>query len=326
MASLEIPTLEASRAARSRLGERVRETPVWRWSGGELEALLGAQTEVFAKLELLQVTGTFKARGALLNVLDLPAGQGLTAVSAGNHAIAVAYAAHATGRHAKVVMPANADPYRVAKCGAFGGEVVLAANVHQAFEEAGRIEREEGRFFVHPFDGPATALGTSTVGLELCDQVPDLEAVVVPTGGGGLLGGIAAAVRQRLPQCEVIGVEPEGADTMHRSFAAGGPQAIERVATIADSLGAPHVAAYSFGLCRRFVSRLVKVDDAALRQAMGLLFRDLKLAVEPAAAAGPAALLGPLRESLRGRRVALILCGTNLSAERFSELLLGAPP
>ncbi|MEM7480733.1 MAG: pyridoxal-phosphate dependent enzyme [Acidobacteriota bacterium] len=325
MSDGSIPIPEDIRAARKSLADRVVTTPTWQWRSRELTERLGDDTAVFLKLEIFQVTGTFKARGALLNCLDLPEGQGVTAVSAGNHAIAVAFAAQATGRRAKVVMPENADPFRVEAARAWGAEVLLAPDVHHAFERVRKIEREEGRYFVHPFDGPTTALGTATLGLELCEQVPDLDAVIIPVGGGGLCGGVAAAVKQMRPACRVIGVEPTGADSMHRSFAAGEPRSIERVDTIADSLGAPHAAQYSFDLCRRFVDELVKVDDDAIRHSMALLFREMKLALEPAAAAATAALWGPLRESLRGQRVALIVCGTNQSPERFAEHLRAAP-
>lgn len=315
------PTLAEIRDARARLGERVRTTPVWRWEGRELEGLAPG-TEVHLKLELFQHGGTFKARGALLNVMALDAAalrRGVTAVSAGNHAIAVAWAARQVGTTAKVVMPETASPARVDACRAEGAEVVLVVDVHAAFEEVRKIERDEGRAFVHPFEGPLTALGTATVGLELMEQVADLDAVVVPIGGGGLAAGIATAVKHLRADCTVFGVEPRGADSMHRSFAAGSPQGIDRVRTIADSLGAPHAAPYSFALCRRHVDELAMVEDDELRRAMGRLFRGMKLAVEPAGAASTAALLGPLRERLAGRRVGLVVCGSNLDLDTFAR-------
>ena len=307
-------------AARSALGDRVLETPVHRWRGLEIEDALGAETEVVLKLELFQRTGTFKPRGALTNMLNLsPAARarGVTAVSAGNHAIATAYAAKILGTSAKVVMMAAANPLRVDLCRRYGAEVVQVADVHTAFDTVKRIERDEGRAFVHPFEGRLTVLGQATVGLELCRQVADLDAVVVPIGGGGLCAGIARAVKLMQPECLVFGVEPEGADTMHRSFAAGAPQAIDAVQTIADSLGAPYAAPYSFEMCRRHVDELVMIDDQAMRQAMALLFREMKLGVEPAGAAATAALIGPLRERLRGKRVAVIVCGANIDTASF---------
>lgn len=314
---------EVSEAART-LAMRIVRTPISVLKGPEIESLLGTDTSVFAKLELFQHTGTFKARGALLNGLSLTEEQqrrGVTATSAGNHAIAVAFAAREVASHAKVVMIATANPLRIELCKAYGAQLELAADAHAGFARVKILEAEEGRTLIHPFDGRATALGTATLGMELCEQVPDLDAVIVPIGGGGLCAGVASAVKLFAPRCEVIGVEPEGADSMHRSFAAGEPRAIERVATIADSLGAPYALPFSFELCRRNVDRLVLVSDRELRGAMRLLLRTAKLAVEPAGAAATAALVGPLREHLRGKRVAVIVCGSNIDAQSFARLI-----
>ena len=319
---VSIPTLADIKAAREKLGDLVLETPVWHGRTDGLALAVGEGTELFFKLELLQHAGSFKPRGALMNMLDLSTEQlarGVTAISAGNHAIAVGYAVKVLGTHAKVVMTKTANPARVAKCKAFGAETILADDVHSGFERVRQIERDEGRFFVHPFEGPLTALGTATVGLELCEKVPDLDAVIVPIGGGGLCAGIAAAVKQMQPQCRIFGVEPEGADSMHKSFASGKPEAIDKVRTIADSLGAPHAAPYSLSLCQKFVDELVMIDDDAMCRAMALLFNELKLAVEPAGAAATAALCGPLRQRLSGKRVGLIVCGTNIDSASFNE-------
>lgn len=319
-------TLAAIAATAARIAPYILATPVRRWQDDAIEALLPG-TAVWLKEELFQRTGSFKPRGALSVMLDLDAAsraRGVTAVSAGNHAMAVAYAARVLHTSAKVVMPKTANTYRIAASRALGAEVELTENVHAAFERVREIERTEGRTFVHPFEGPLTALGTATLGLELIDQVKDLEAVVVPIGGGGLAAGVAAAVKLRHPSCLVFGVEPVGADSMSRSFAAGSPQAIEAVGTIADSLGAPHAAPYSYDLCRRFVDELVLVDDDSLRHAMLLLFRSAKLVVEPAGAAATAALVGPLRDRLRGRKVALIVCGANIDPQSYGRHLAGA--
>lgn len=314
--------LEEIRATRERLGERINRTPVHAWKSLRLEENLGAGTEVWLKLELLQRTGTFKPRGALSNLLVLDEkmlSRGVTAVSAGNHAIATAYAARALGTTAKVVMIRAANPFRIEQCRRYGAEVVFADNVHTAFDVVREIEREEGRFFVHPFEGLRTTLGTATVGLEWCEQVSGMQAVIIPIGGGGLCAGIAAAIKQLQPDCEVFGVEPEGADTMHRSFAAGEPVAIDKVDTIADSLGAPHAEPFSFALCRRYVDELVRISDDDMRRAMRLIFDELKFAVEPACAAATAALLGPLRDRLAGKRVGVILCGSNIDLATFQR-------
>src|SRR5210317_725161 len=234
------PHINEIRALREKLTQETAVTPVLRCAA--IEGVIGGGTQVVAKMEFLQRTGTFKARGALATLYSLTANQlehGVTAVSAGNHAIAVAYAARTLGTTAKVVMVSSANPSRVESCRAFGGEVVLAENVHDAFALAERIQREEGRYFVHPFEGRSVALGTGTVGLEICEQVDDFDALIIPIGGGGLIGGIANAVKQLRPDCRIIGVEPEGADSMHRSWQAGKPSPIDKVTTIADSLGAP---------------------------------------------------------------------------------------
>jgi threonine dehydratase len=323
------PTIDDIRAARQRLGERVRETPVWHWRGDAIGRAAGAATQVFLKLELFQYTGTFKARGALLNAMALSADakqRGVTAVSAGNHAIAVAFAARVVGTTAKVVMPKTANPARVALCRAYGAEVVLTDDVFAAFAEVKRIEQDEGRTFIHPFEGELTILGTGTVGHELCTQVENLDAVIVPVGGGGLIAGTACAVKQMQPRCMVYGVEPEGADSMSRSFRAGAPQKLERVDTIADSLAAPYALPHSFGIAQRFVDEIVTIPDAAMQRAMALLFADMKLAVEPAGAAATAALCGPLRERLQGKRVALVVCGSNIDLATFARLATSFQP
>ncbi|MCM5682760.1 threonine/serine dehydratase [Schlegelella sp. S2-27] len=318
------PTLHDVWQTAARLAGRVLETPVWRWQTGVVHDRLPPDTEVWLKLELFQRTGSFKLRGALNALASLDAAalqRGVVAASAGNHAMTVAHAARAVGTRAAVCMPRHASPMRIAACRADGAQVMLTDTVHEAFALAQQLVTDEGRTMIHPFDGPRTAEGTATVGLELLQQVPDLDAVVVPVGGGGLCAGIAAAVKQLRPSCEVYGVEPYGADAMYRSFEAGEPVRLERVDTVADSLGAPYALPYSYGVCRRFVDAIVRVSDDELCRAMHHLFRDMKLVAEPAAAAATAALLGPLRTRLEGRRVGLIVCGSNIDAQRFSELL-----
>src|SRR5437773_7694015 len=187
------PTLDEIGAARARLGNLIVQTPVWRWRGDEIERAAGPQP--ILKLELFQHAGSFKPRGALTVMLDLPPeklAKGVTAVSAGNHAMAVGYAARALRTTAKVVMPKSANPARVEGSKAYGAEVILVDDVHEAFAKVKEIEATEGRTFVHPFEGPLTALGTATLGLELCEQAPEIEAVIIPIGGGGLCAGVSA--------------------------------------------------------------------------------------------------------------------------------------
>lgn len=320
VASLTMPEIHAAAHA---LAGRIVHTPVHHLRSPELDEQL-PDTQVFLKLELFQLTGTFKARAALLNALSLSPEQrvrGVTAISAGNHAVAVAFAARTIGTSAKVVMIATANPLRVELCRAYGAEVLFAPDAHTGFELVKQVERDEQRTLIHPFEGRSVALGTATLGLEFVQQVPDLDAVVIPVGGGGLCAGVASAVKLLAPACQVFGVEPEGADSMHRSFEAGEPRSIDRVATIADSLGAPYALPITFELCRHNVDELVRVSDEQLRSAMRFLLRNAKLALEPAGASATAALLGPLRTKVRGKRVGLIVCGSNIDTASFAKLI-----
>jgi threonine dehydratase len=317
-------TLGDISAARRMLVDKVVVTPTHELRSPALEQLLSPETRIFLKLELFQRTGSFKPRGALLNMLNLTRDElarGVTAISAGNHAVAVAYAAKVLGSNAKVVMIRTANPLRVALCRSYGAELELAEDAHAGFERAGQLELEEGRPLIHPFEGLRTAMGTATVGAELCEQAPELDAVIVPIGGGGLCAGVASAVKLFQPGCKVYGVEPTGADSMRRSFEAGEPRSIERVATIADSLGAPYAMPITFELCRRNVDELTLVTDEELRASMRLMQREAKLAVEPAGAAAMAALVGPLRAKLLGRRVGLIVCGSNIDTAGYARLV-----
>jgi threonine dehydratase len=315
------PDLQAIRAARERLAGKVRITPVVTLPMRDLDAAWAADAETIFKLELFQVTGTFKARGALNGILGLSPEQrakGVTAVSAGNHAVAVAYAAQAAGVSAHVVMIKTANPMRVQLAKDFGAEVEFAEHGPGAFARVKEIETKEGRFFVHPFEGPGPVTGTATLGLEWIEQSPEMDAVVIACGGGGLLGGVAAAIKQVSPTTRVYGVEPEGADSMSQSFEKGEPVTLPKIATIADSLAPPMATPYTFGVCKQYVDRMVRVSDAAIREAMRLSFRVLKLAVEPAGAAALAGMLGPLRDELRSKsRIGILVCGANIDPQTF---------
>lgn len=329
MPSLDVPTLDAIRATRKRLGDLVVTTPTRPLMDDAIANAVGASTRLWLKEELFQRTGSFKPRGALTVMLDLDAAalaRGVTGVSAGNHAISLGYSARILGTTAKVVMPKTANAFRVQVCREFGVDVTLVDNVAEAFARVRDIEAAEGRTFVHPYEGPKTARGTATVGLEFIDQVraagEELDAVIVAAGGGGLTAGVACAVKLMSPDTAVYVVEPTGADTLARSFAAGSPQAIDAVRTIADSLGAPRCEPYSFALNRRFVDEVVLVTDDQIRDGMRLLFRSAKLAVEPAGAAALAALMYPLRARLEGKRVGVVVCGANIDVQSFASFLL----
>ena len=318
------PTLAGMRAAQARVAPDLIRTPLLRIPA-PVPGFGAEPAELALKLEFLQRTGTFKARGALnvLRTLDAEALRaGVTAVSAGNHAIAVAFAARTVGVSAKVVMHRAADPARVALCRTYGAEVVLADDIAAAFGEVARIRDEEGRTFVHPFDGVRTWEGTGTVGLELIEDLPQPpELVLVAIGGGGLMAGVGAAVRALAPEARIIGVEPTGADGMRRSLAAGAALEWVEVDTVADSLGAPMHTPGVVAAVAEVAHEIVTVDDDALQAAVAGAYDAWRFALEPAAAAVLAALQGPLAERTRGRRVAAVLCGSNLSEDRFARFL-----
>jgi threonine dehydratase len=319
------PAIDEIRANRSRLGNLVVTTPVRELVDDAVKSAVGADTTVWLKEELFQRTGSFKPRGALSVMLDLDqkaVSCGVTGVSASNHAISLGYSARILGTTAKVVMPKTANAFRIQMCRELGVEVLLVDNVGEAFDRVKEIEATEGRTFVHPYEGPKTALGTASVGLEMIEQIPQhLDAIVVAAGGGGLTGGVACAVKQLSSDTMVYVVEPEGADTMYRSFIEGSPQSLDKVRTIADSLGAPRCEPYSYSLNRRFVDEVVLVNDDQIRDAMRLLFRSAKLVTEPAGAAALAALMYPLRERLHGRRVGIVVCGGNIDADSFGKYI-----
>ena len=316
-ADLRLAELER---VRTQIAPWIVETPSRRWEDSSLAARLGAGTVVEVKLELFQRTGTFKARGAINTLLNLDSAQrarGITAVSAGNHAVATAWAAQQLGIHAKILMPQSANPYRLALARSFGAEIVIAPSHHAMFEMVKVLQEQEGRYFVHPFEGPLPVQGSASAGLEFTEQTEPVDVMILPVGGGGLCAGFAAAIRQHWPDVTIYGVEPEGANAMYRSFRSGKAEVLESMNSIADSLSPPRAEPWTFAACRELVEDIVLVDDTMLRDAMLEIFYGLKLAVEPAGAATTAALLGPLRERCAGKRVGLIVCGANMDAEGY---------
>ncbi|MEX3629333.1 MAG: pyridoxal-phosphate dependent enzyme [Burkholderia sp.] len=294
-----IPTLDDIAAEHFALTPWVSRTPVF--ERADLPALEGIHVNL--KFELLQASGSFKARSAFANLLALSEPQkriGVTCVSSGNHAAAVAYAAMRLGLSAKVVMLDSAGTAPLALCRQYGAEVVLAAGRADAFELVRRIEAEEGRQFIHPFNGYRTILGTATLGYEWATQAPDLDAVIVPRSAAAWRPASPPRCGWPIRVCacaRVYGVEPSGADVMSRSFAANRPVEARTPRTIADALAAAiHTEEYSYELCRRHLELLVTVDDDALRAAMLYLFTHLKTSAEPACAAPIAA---PARAAAR---------------------------
>ena len=320
MTTEKAPTIDAMRVAGQRLSPYIKTTPIVRFQSARLQEMVDCQFT--AKLELFQHTGTFKARGAINTILGLgEASRKVTAVSAGNHAVAVAYAASVLGRDAKVVMQDTANPFRIELAKSYGAEIVLAPAGQAAFDRVREIEQTEGRAFIHPFEGYAITEATGGVGLEFMEQDPDLDAVIVAIGGGGLASGVAAAVKQINPDCLVFGVEPEGAAVMSKSFSRGEASTLEQTSTIADSLAPPMTTPYAYAMCRQYIDDLVTVSDDQIAAAAAVLFQDLKLAVEPAGAAALAGAMGPLRDRLSGLRVGLIICGANIDSKGFGLLI-----
>lgn len=280
---------------------------------------------LFLKLECLQHAGSFKARGAYSSSSQQIASKGrkgLTCASSGNHATAVAWAAGRLGVTAKVVMYNTSNPLRVARARGFGAEVIQRLTGQEVFAEAERLVADEDRIFIHPFEGVDISLGTAGVGLEMMQDVPDLDILIVAIGGGGLISGIAPVVKQINPRCAVIGVEPKGADAVSRGLQAGSPVTLDTVNTIADSLAPPMSLPFSLQVIREFADEVVVVDDDDICKAMVLMQQYATLAVEPAAAAPLAAALGPLHGRVNGKRVGFVVCGTNIDNKTYGDLIM----
>lgn len=321
-------TLDTIRQNAAEIEAMVQRTPSIALNSPLMTRVLGGGQTVL-KLECFQHTGTFKARGALSVARTLDADQltrGITAASAGNHAIAAAWAARQVGASAKVVIQDNANPFRVAMARAEGAEVVMMPPGPPTFAEAERLVEDEGRAFIHPFEGLYTSLGTAGVGLELMEDAPGLDAVVVSIGGGGLVSGVAAAVKLMNPECQVFGVEPVGANSMGQSLAQGAPVHLDKVETIADSLGAPMALPFGHALCSAYLDDIVTLSDDEICAGMVAFQQEAKLAVEPAAGAALAAVMGPLRARLQGARVGVIVCGANIDAETYLRLMARGVP
>lgn len=318
MPPIDLPA-RVFQAAHRRVAPAVHRTP-----------LLGSRTltehagrSVRLKAEHLQKTGSFKVRGALNFMLDLDEGareKGVVTVSAGNHAQAVAWAAARAEVPATVVMPEDAPRAKVRASRGYGAEVVLHGSVFDAFERALELA-EEGLAFVHPFDHPRILAGQGTVALEILEELPDVGTVVIPVGGGGLSAGMAAAFRALRSDVRIVGVEPEGAAVMHRSLAAGRPVRLEAVHTIADGLGAPMAGDLTFPLVQEHLEGIVLVSDREIAGAMRFLLERTKQLLEPAGAAGVAALLNGRIEPLDDRPVVVVLSGGNVDVGRLAELL-----
>jgi threonine dehydratase len=317
------PDLVQIEAACTALSGRIVATPTLTLNSDRIAHLWPQGSKVHMKMELFQQAGSFKTRGVLMAIDALKEEQrvaGVTAVSAGNHALAVSWGAQKAGLSAKVVMPDTADNIRIDGCKMLGAEVVLTSNVNEAFAEVDRLVKEEGRTMLHPFESPFMTLGAATCGLEFIKSRPALDVVVIPVGGGGFISGMSTAIKLIRPDCKVIGVEPFGADSMYRSLEQGKAVQLDGVDTIADSLGAPMACPSSFAITRQNVNEIVRVHDDDLCSAMLHLYHALKIVAEPACAATTAAVLGPLKNQLQGKNVGIVACGSNISLNKFQRL------
>jgi len=300
-------------AARTRIAPLIKATPVL--TSATLDAQAGAR--LFFKCENLQKGGAFKARGASNAVFSLPEAQvrrGVATHSSGNHAAALARAAHLRGVPAYIVMPQNAPLAKRAAVERLGARITLCEPTQAARERAAaELIAATGAVLIHPYDDLAVMAGQATVAVELLEQVPDLDLVLAPVSGGGLLSGIAVATRTLRPNAQVVGVEPEGADDAARSLRAGHIVPCESPQTIADGLRAT-VGVRPFEEIRRYVADIVTVPDAAIVTAMRSLWEIMKLVVEPSGATAYAAVAAG-RIEVRGKRVGVVLSGGNVDLD-----------
>jgi threonine dehydratase len=307
--------------AAKRIAGRVRETPML--SSGELSRRVGAR--VLLKAENLQLTGSFKARGAF-NAISLLSPEalkaGVVAASAGNHAQAVAFAAREAGTQATLVMPAGAPLAKVAAVRQYGGEVRLAEGSYdEAGDEARRVAADEGKTMVHAFDAPEIVAGQGTVGLEIARQAPDVKLVVVPLGGGGLSSGIAIAMAARSPGARIVGVQAEACAPYPASIAAHRPVGARSANTICDGIAIKKPGEFTLPLVERYVDEVVTVSDDEVAETMVMLLERTKLVVEGAGAAGVAALLHGHVPAPADGEVCAVLSGGNVDAELLSEAI-----
>jgi len=307
-------------AARERLRDSIYYSPCPH--SQMLSALTGQQ--VYLKLENLQMTGSFKERGALNRIAVLTpeqASRGVIAASAGNHAQGVAYHATKRGIKALIVMPLTTPLVKVTSTREFGAEVLLhGANYDEAFAEAMRLCDQQGLTFIHPFDDPHVMAGQGTIGLELLEQLPQLEAVVVPVGGGGLISGVACAIKESRPQVRVVGVQTSRLPSMAAALEAHQPVTVEPATTIADGIAVRRAGRLTLPVVEHYVDEIVTVDEDEIASAILMLLEREKTLAEGAGAAALAALLQN-RTSLRGVHTAVLVCGGNIDVTLLSRII-----
>ena len=310
--------------AREVLRGKIVNTPMLNLNEDDFHEILPDNSEVSIKLELFQQTGSFKARGVAIGLETLEEkkkAQGIVTVTGGNHGIATAWGASQYGISAKIIMPKTADPFRIDKCKDLGAEVILAENVNDAFRRLDEIEKEENRFVLHPFNQENMIIGSATCCAEIIDQMGDIDILIIPIGGGGLIGGMAHYLDQINSSVELLGVEPIGADSFTKSLEKKSAVRINKVDTIADSLGAPMAMEFSFNIAKKRVSQVEKVTDDEIRNAMITMRDRLGFIVEPACATSLAGLQERYKKKCEGKKVGIIACGSNISFERYNEIL-----
>ena len=315
---LPLVTTDEMRQAAAAIAPSVRRTPMA--ESESLGKLLGG-IRLLLKLEMFQKTGSFKPRGVsnrMAHLSDAERARGVVSLSAGNHAQALAYAASAAGIESAIVMPSGAVRSKVEATIAYGGEVILTDG--DLLQTALDIQRERGMTLIHPFDDLRTIAGTGTLGMEILEDAPEADTIICGVGGGGLISGVAAAIKRANPNTRVVGVEPTGAPGMTRALEADAPVHLDTVETVADGLAAPFVGAHNLNHVRAFADEVVTVEDTDIIEAMWLIIERAKVIAEPAAAATIAALLSGAVKTAPGENVVCALSGGNVDKGRVMEM------
>ena len=309
------------KAAQERIAPYIVRTPLLRQPA--LDEILGC--EVYLKHEGLQFTGSFKLRGAsnaLLALSQEERDKGVVAASSGNHAQGVACAAQRLGVDAVIVMPTNVNPVKLEGCKAFGAKTMLVGTLSSERENAAaQLVETEGRTFVHPFDNAYVSAGQGTIGLEVLEDQPQLDAVVVPIGGGGLISGIATAVKGVKPECRMVGVEPAGAPRYTVSREKGHIVTLEKVSTIADGTRTDHSVQRSFEVVEDKVDDIVLAEDEYIKKAIKLLVSKAKIVAEPSSVMGVAAVLSGALKFRPEDKVCFVLSGGNNDLSLLAQWL-----
>lgn len=313
-------TLADVQAARERIMPHLHRTPLL--PSATLSRMTG--TEIGLKVEAFQRTGSFKSRGALnaaLQLTDEQKAHGVITLSAGNHGQGMAWAASHVGTRAVVFMPENAVPTKVEAIRNYGAETRFVPTMESIVPLMEECQREFGYTFISPYDDPRIVAGQAVVGLEILEDAPDVETIVVPVGGGGLLAGIAVGIKSQRPGIRVVGVEPEGATVVRASLEAGHPVKAERIQTIADGLAAPAAGHLTQAIISRYVDDVVLVSDDEIISALWLILERTKILVEPAGAAAVAALLTGKAGARQSGKTVAILSGGNIDPAKLKALL-----